>query len=106
MAEDIFFKSESMKEVEGLAKILQNTLPKMGYKPVPSPGVMALHDGIDNRTYYFECGNSGCYYKFRLDNSTYDASIKFKNFPEKHYNLVANTLSRKYPQFFLEYAEK
>ncbi|MBU2497051.1 MAG: hypothetical protein KJ767_03260, partial [Nanoarchaeota archaeon] len=93
-------------EVEGLAKILQNTLPKLGYKPVPGPGVIALHDGIDNRTYYFEKGSSGCYYEFDLKEGKYDASIKFKNFPEKHYDIISDTLSRKYPQFFLEYAEK
>ncbi|MBU2496597.1 MAG: hypothetical protein KJ767_00880 [Nanoarchaeota archaeon] len=106
MVEDIFFNTESMKEVEGLAKILQNTLPKLGYKPVFGGGVIALHDGIDNRTYYFEHGNSGCYYKFDLNNGKYDASIKFKNLPEKHYDVISHALSRKYPQFFLEYAEK
>jgi len=35
MIEDLFFKTENINEVEGIATILQNTLPSLGYKRVP-----------------------------------------------------------------------
>ncbi|MBS3082617.1 hypothetical protein J4454_01560 [Candidatus Pacearchaeota archaeon] len=60
LEETLFFETTRVKDVEGVAKILQNALPSLGHKPVPSPGVIAPHDGIDNRTYYFESGISGC----------------------------------------------
>ncbi len=99
------FETEKVKVVEGLAKILQSALPHIGYKPIPSPGVIIPQDDVDNRTYYFESGSSGCYYKFRLDKGkVYRASIQFKNFREEHYETVLQTMSQRFPQFFLAYA--
>ena len=100
----LFFETPKVKDVEGLVKVLQNVVPKLGYRPTPSPGVIALHDGIDNRTYYFESGNSGCYYEFDLINGIYRASIQFKKFSEVHYKTVLQKVSERFPQFFLAYA--
>lgn len=102
----LFWETAKVRDVEGIAKMLQDVLPSLGYKPIPSPGVIALHDGIDNRTYYFESGRSGCYYEFDLKNGEYHAAIKFKKFPEAHYEGVLQRVSQKFPQFFLDYASK
>ncbi|MBU2496589.1 MAG: hypothetical protein KJ767_00835 [Nanoarchaeota archaeon] len=104
--ETLSFRISDIKDVDNLASMLKNTLPKMGYKPVPSPGVISKNRGIYLRTIHFERGDSGCYCEFDLDQEIYNTSIKFKNFPEKHYDVISDALSRKYPQFFLEYAEK
>ena len=101
----LFFETTRTKDVEGLAKMLQSALSHFGYKPIPSPGFIIPQDNVDNRTYYFESNNGGCYYKFRLDKGkVYRASIQFKKFPEAHYETVLQKVSERFPQFFLAYA--
>lgn len=103
----LFFETTKVEDVEGIVKILQSTLPSLGYRGVPGPGVRVPHRMIDNRSCYFESNSSGCYYKFRLDKGRcYRASIQFKEFAESNYELVLREMSQKFPQFFLAYASK
>ena len=106
LEEKLSFETPNIKDVEGVAKILQSILPSLGYKPVPSPGVIIQRAGIDNRTYHFESSASGCYYEFDLEKGKYRAIIQFKNFPEMHYGKILQDASQKFPQFFLSYASK